>query len=120
METPRESVSVHAPASGVDAEPGASSASEVESWEVSGRFRVIFNLVDGDWVEIGSFDAEDAAERCAQKLAAELAKGASWPRVGSRFLRPDTILSIEISERRRLTGSASRASYWKGSAEPEG
>ena len=57
---------------------------------------------------------------CAQEAAAELALGASWPRVGNRYLRPDTILSIEISERQRLTGSAARASYWKGMEEPEG
>ena len=121
MESSQESVPVRPqPANGGAAEPGESAAPEIESWELSGRFRVIFNLADGEWVEIGSFGSEDAAETCAQEAAAELATGANWPRVGNRYLRPDTILSIEISERRRLTGSASRASYWKGMEEPEG
>jgi hypothetical protein len=121
MESSRESVpGGPPPTNGGAAESGEPTASEVESWEFPARFRVAFNLPDGEWVEIGSFGSGDAAETCAREAAAELATGASWPRVGNRYLRPDTILSIEISERLRLTGSASRASYWKGMEEPEG
>jgi hypothetical protein len=121
MESSHESVPVGPPpTNGGAAEPREPAAAEVEPWEPGGLFRVIFNLADGEWVEIGSFESGDAAETCAHEAAAELAAGGSWPRVGNRYLRPDTILSIEISERRRLTGSASRASYWKGMPEPEG
>jgi hypothetical protein len=50
-------------------------------------------------------------------MAATLASTREWPHVRGRYLRPETIVAIEISERRRMTGSHMRERYWQGIGE---
>lgn len=98
-------------------QPGKSLLSTESDWVEEKLFRVVFNLTSGEWVELGSFADAAQAESCAREAAVQLATTSEWPRVGSRYLRPETIVSIEISERRRLSGSEVRAHYWQGVAE---
>jgi MshEN domain len=65
------------------------------------RHLVRLRLSDGDLVEIGSFgDASEAgatALDAVRRITAAEAD-ATWPLFAGRFLRPDTIISVEISE----------------------
>jgi hypothetical protein len=80
-----------------------------DTWEEERLFRVVLNMDGGDWVEIDSFHSETEAEACAKEMADRLAETTEWPRIRGRWLRPDTITSIEIAERRRYGGSSARA-----------
>jgi hypothetical protein len=82
-----------------------------EEWAEENFYRVVLNLEAGDWVEIETFADENSAEACAAEIVQSLAEAGSWPRVRGRYLRPETIMSVEVSERRRYTGSAARASW---------
>ena len=83
-----------------------------DDWSEERLFRVLVNLDGGDWVEADSFGTEEEAEECAKELADRLARTAEWPRIRGRYLRPETITAIEISERRRWGGSSARASAY--------
>ncbi|MGI8607286.1 MAG: hypothetical protein ACR2L0_09095 [Gaiellaceae bacterium] len=82
-----------------------------DGWAEENFYRVVLNLEAGDWVEIETFADEQSAEACAAELVEALAEAKSWPRVRGRYLRPETIMSVEVSERRRYTGSAARSSW---------
>jgi hypothetical protein len=82
-----------------------------DQWAEENFYRVVLNLEAGDWVEIETFADEKAAEACAAEIVESLAEAKSWPRVRGRYLSPETIMSVEVSERRRYTGSAARASW---------
>jgi len=98
----------------LNAGAGLQTASGADAWVEEKHFRVILSLANGDWVELASFADEPGAEDCARDMASRLASGGEWPRVRGRYIRPETIVAIEISERRRLSGSDVRANYWHG------
>jgi hypothetical protein len=83
-----------------------------EAWAEDPAFRVILNLESGDSLEVEAFHSEAEAETCARELAVRLAETNEWPRIAGRYLRPETIHAIEISERRRWGGSSARASVY--------
>jgi hypothetical protein len=85
-----------------------------DGWSEEKLYRVLLNLTGGDWVEVDSFGTETEAEACAQDLAERLAGTTEWPRIRGRYLRPETITAIEISERRRWGGSSARAVAFEG------
>jgi hypothetical protein len=85
-----------------------------DGWNEERLYRVLLNLTGGDWVEVESFSTETEAEACAQGLAEQLAATSEWPRIRGRYLRPETITAIEISERRRWGGSSARAAAFDG------
>jgi hypothetical protein len=85
-------------------------------WNEERLYRVLLNLSSGDWVEVDSFASEAEAEACAQGLAEQLAATTEWPRIRGRYLRPETITAIEISERRRWGGSSARAAAFEAPA----
>lgn len=84
-------------------------------WTEEKLFRVILNLAEGDYVEVESFATQEEAEACAKDLADRLAESKEWPRIRGRYLRPETITAIEISERRRWGGSTARAAAFGSS-----
>jgi hypothetical protein len=94
----------------IEAAPTAAAAADEETWAEENFYRVVLNLEGGEWVEVGTFRDEESAEASARELVTQLAER-RWPRVKSRYLRPETILSVEVSERRRYTGSSSRAAW---------
>jgi hypothetical protein len=85
-------------------------------WNEERLYRVLLNLSSGDWVEVDSFASEAEAEARAQELAEQLAATTEWPRIRGRYLRPETITAIEISERRRWGGSSARAAAFEAPA----
>lgn len=94
----------------IEAAPGGGPAVDEDAWAEENFFRVVLHLEGGEWVEAGTFGDEQEAEACARELVTQLADR-RWPRIKSRFFRPETILSVEVSERRRYTGSSARAQW---------
>jgi len=77
---------------------------------------VVLRLREGEQLEIGSFPTADAARAQAQEVVSRIAAAegqASWPSCGERFLRPDTIVSVDVVEEPvdKWSGSAVRT-HW--------
>jgi hypothetical protein len=84
----------------VSPEPPATPAGESSSESSRGVFELVLRLADGDLIPIGSFDTvEDAQGKAAEvvKQFAEIKEG-GWPFIGGRFLRPETIVSIDVEQ----------------------
>ena len=65
--------------------------------DTTGAFMVAIRLTNGELIAAGQAGDADMAEALAQAVVADLAtQGDSWPRVGGRYLRPETILSVDI------------------------
>jgi hypothetical protein len=61
------------------------------------RVKVFVRLTSGDRVDAGSFDSLDSAKERGAEIARTLAGDApEWPFVAGRFLRPDTIASVDV------------------------
>ncbi len=65
----------------------------------AGERRVVLQLTDGQTVELRRmWDADEAVEfarEAVRRIAAAEASG-EWPDLDGRFLRPDTIFSVDI------------------------
>jgi MshEN domain len=68
--------------------------------ETHAAWRVTIRLANGERVDAGVFDGEDAARQEARTVMAQVADAESgeWPFVSGRFLKPDTIVSVDITE----------------------
>jgi hypothetical protein len=63
------------------------------------RRRLVVRLLDGDCLELGAFDTPEAAIEQAKRLAAALASAEAtgeWPELDGRFLRPASIVSVDV------------------------
>jgi hypothetical protein len=79
---------------------------------------VVLRLRDGDSVEIGTFPTAAEAATRAQEVVAEIAAAevnGTWPFFAQRYLRPDSILSVDLVEEDadKWLGSSVRRS-WAG------
>jgi Type II secretion system (T2SS), protein E, N-terminal domain len=83
--------------------PAASAPEEVETPAPAAdvAYEVTIRLTNGERVEAGAFAELAAAKECAKALMAQVAAAAQgeWPFVSGRFLKPDTIVSVDIGER---------------------
>ncbi|HEU4450577.1 MAG TPA: hypothetical protein VFR63_11445 [Gaiellaceae bacterium] len=63
-------------------------------------FRVSVRLTNGERVDAGAFAEPAAAQECARAVMAQVAGSGQgeWPFVSGRFLKPDTIVSVDIDE----------------------
>jgi outer membrane biosynthesis protein TonB len=63
---------------------------------------VFLNLTDGQRVWVGRFADEAAAEARAQEVIQAFVRPEPgvWPRFGGRFVRPEAVVSVELSKRR--------------------
>jgi hypothetical protein len=98
------------------AEPAADAAAE-QLAEESDAFKVFLRLSDGERVEAGDYPDETEAHRYAEQLMAAAAAATTtskWPRIGDRYFRPETIISIDVerSDAPRWSGSTGRANTW--------
>jgi hypothetical protein len=63
----------------------------------SQRVKVFVRLASGERVDAGSFAGLDAAKERGRQIAGLLASDSpEWPFVAGRFLRPDTIVSVDV------------------------
>jgi hypothetical protein len=99
----------------VDQEIGVTETMTVEPDEHAG-FNVMLRLVGGDRIEAASFAHAAEAHTFAEELIASASRPDRWPRIGDRYLRPETIVSIDVEpdSQPRWTGSTGRASSWTG------
>lgn len=61
--------------------------------------RVVVRLLGGEELELGSFDGRDGAVAAAQELVAQFTSAEAsgeWPEVEGRFLRPASVVSIDV------------------------
>ena len=61
--------------------------------------RLVVRLLGGDEVELGCFDDRADAIEAAQELVARFSAAEAageWPEVDGRFLRPDSVASIDV------------------------
>jgi len=63
-------------------------------------WQLTIRLTNGERVEGGDFPDEEGAKQEARRLMAAIADAdsAEWPFVNGRFLKPDTIVSVDIAE----------------------
>jgi Type II secretion system (T2SS), protein E, N-terminal domain len=105
----------------VSSEPAAASATDEEESAAGagqGEFELVLRLADGDRIQIGSFGSiEKAQERAGEvvKQFADIKEGGGWPFIGGRFLRPETIVSIDVEQHGTgWGGSNSRGRMFSG------
>lgn len=74
---------------------------EPEPAPVATGFVVRGRLVNGEEIEIASVDDTATAQRIARDAmrACARSEGTDWPILNGRYVRPDSIVSIEVSER---------------------
>jgi len=117
---PVEAVEEAALEGAVDVPPEpAPEASQDESAPKAGRgeFELVLRLVDGDRMPIGSFDTVEGAQEKAAEVVKQFAemKEGGWPFIGGRFLRPETIVSIDVEQHGSgWGGSNSRGRMFSG------
>ena len=61
--------------------------------------RLVVRLLDGECLELGAFETPEAAIEQAKRLVAVLAAAEAtgeWPEVDGRFLRPASIVSVDV------------------------
>jgi hypothetical protein len=99
-------------------QPGSATGTEsVAESPAPGDFKVFLSLTGGERVEAGEFDTEQAAHGQAEEIMAAAAQAtttAKWPYIAGRYLRPETIVSVDVerADQPRWTGSTGRASSW--------
>ncbi len=79
-------------------------------------YAVVLRLSDGEHLEIGIFGSAEEAQARAQEVVSHIAATegtTSWPFFAGRFLRPDTIVSVDLHEDSadRWLGSAARSRW---------
>ena len=77
---------------------------------------VVLRLTEGEHLEIGSFGSGDEAQGFAQEVVRQIAAAegdATWPFFSGRFLRPATIVSVDViaAHQEQWTGSSARRSW---------
>jgi hypothetical protein len=91
------------PAAPVRAVPAPAVPSHVEQQPTEDTSVGVFlNLTDGQRLWVGRFRTEADAERRAQEVinAFVRPRPGVWPRFGGRFVRPQAVVSVELSRRR--------------------
>ena len=61
----------------------------------------MLRLEDGETLEVGAFASAAEATAYAQEVVSQIAstdEEVTWPFFANRFLRPDTILSVDLIE----------------------
>jgi hypothetical protein len=94
-----------APAPVVEAPPAFAPVVEAPAERVSAgadtSVGVFLNLEDGARIWAGRFDSLEEAEQHAQNLTESLVRPEPgvWPRFGDQLVRPDAVVSVEVSAR---------------------
>jgi len=87
----------------VSLEPAAAPATHEEESAtdaVRGEYELVLRLADGDRIAIGSFDSIEKAQEQAGEVVKKFSEteGGGWPFIAGRFLRPETIVSIDVEQ----------------------
>ena len=85
--------------------------------EPRSEFELIVRLSDGNQVPVGMFGTLEEAQEQAGAVVKQFseAKDGSWPFIGGRYLRPETIVSIDIEHHESgWSGSGNRGRMFSG------
>lgn len=74
-------------------------------------YRLVLNLEGGEEVDVALFADESEAVAAARELVAGIAKDGEWPQVGTKFLPPDRIASVEVREKPTDAGNGDQAGW---------
>jgi hypothetical protein len=86
-----------APEPAADPEPAPAPPPPAATQPTGQRVKVFVRLTSGERVDAGSFGSLDQAKERGAEIARTLAGDSpEWPFVAGRFLRPDTIVSLDI------------------------
>jgi hypothetical protein len=79
-------------------EPEPAPAPKPAAADVPAAHRLSLRLTNGERVEAGAYADLEAAKQQAKALMAQVAAadGGDWPFVNGRFIKPDTIVSVDI------------------------
>ena len=78
-------------------EPAPEAPPEPDPFPPAASYKVAIRLTNGELIVAGQADGAAGAEILAQAVVADLSThGESWPRFHGRYLRPETILSVDI------------------------
>jgi len=80
----------------VEPEHRAAPAPPVPATTTSTKANVYVRLTSGERISAGQFEAVEAAERRARELMIAVDTPGNWPRVDGRYIKPDTIASIDV------------------------
>jgi hypothetical protein len=74
-------------------------------------FEIILRLTDGERMSVDALPTSEDAQRRAREIIMQVAASepGTWPFIAGRFLRPDTILSVDIESHAGWLGSAGRS-----------
>jgi hypothetical protein len=91
---PEPEPAVDAPEPAVDAPETPAPVAETVPW------RMTIRLSNGERVDAGEFSDEASAKQEAKAIMMQVAAADAddWPYVNGRFLKPDTIVSVDIAE----------------------
>jgi Type II secretion system (T2SS), protein E, N-terminal domain len=91
---PEPEPAVDAPEPAVDAPETPAPVAETVPW------RMTIRLSNGEQVDAGKFSDEASAKQEAKAIMMQVAAADAddWPYVNGRFLKPDTIVSVDIAE----------------------
>jgi hypothetical protein len=70
-------------------------ANEILASPKRARVNVLLCLTNGERVPVDAFDDEEEAKVRARALTREL-QSSEWQLVGSRFVRPDAVVSVDL------------------------
>jgi Type II secretion system (T2SS), protein E, N-terminal domain len=102
------------PAPSLEGEPVAEAPVTEPEPQGTPSWAVALRLADGERIEVGAFVGEAEAMERARSVVAQLAADGGWPFFAGRFLRPDTIVSVDLVQQDadRWLGSSARAAAW--------
>ena len=90
------------------AHPEPASDADAGIWAEEREFHVVVRLQDGEALELEAFMDEDEADARAREVVQTLTESTEWPRIRGRYLRPESVTSVAVDER--------RPKVWSGSA----
>ncbi|MGD0166612.1 MAG: hypothetical protein ABSC51_04880 [Gaiellaceae bacterium] len=94
-------------------EPGSAAAAETGR----GEYELVLRLSNGDQVPIGAYASNEEAQAQAGEIVRQVSdvKEGGWPFIGGRYLRPDTIVSIDVEYHSAgWSGSGNRGRSFSG------
>jgi hypothetical protein len=118
---PQVDVTAPAPAAETTSEAPVMPAAEAASADEHSTHFVVLRLSEGDHLEVGTFgsgeEARDFAKEVVRQIAATEGESA-WPFFAGRFLRPETIVSVDViaESQERWMGSQIRSRWDSPSA----
>jgi hypothetical protein len=120
LQPPASSAEESEPGEGGEVSEGPTAATEPApelTHEHAAQYELVLRLSDGDRVPIGTFARIEEAQEKAAEIVKQFtdAKDGSWPFISGRFLRPETIVSIDMEEHSAgWGGSGSRGRMFSG------